>query len=836
MGLNRLAARTLAARPLRSFLTIVGVALGVGVLSASLTMGAGLDAAIDRTVRDLVGRADLRVSAFLELGLSDQTVDTIRATEGVAIAAPTVERRTFLAPITGRPVTGPVTVLGVDPGPYGQLHPMVLLAGAQLIRPNEASAIITETLASADGYVVGSEVTIHGVGAPAHLRVIGILAGAGPLAGSAGRTLIVPLEIARAVFGLAGVSRVDLGLESGVSSTVAAGYLADRLSAEPYVLASPADLAAGLRASTADFQATAALIAAIVLFVGAFLIINAMSMTVAERAREVGLLRAAGATRGQVVRFVLAGAAILGLLGSLLGVLMGAALGALVAGSIRSLTGFVASVDPVSNTSLVLAFAVGLGITVVAAIEPAIRAARISPVEALRAQLDLPAARRGRLGWLVVVFALVGIMALLVWPPAAGSVGVDRALAVYGTLLFATLGTPFILPPLARLVGWPLALVVRLEERLARGSLARDRSRAALTLGALVVGLSMVVALSWTAQAARERATAWLLDVVPGDELVTSIRAVAAGEGVEEALAAVPGVANVTPIGTFDLAVRGRRVDAAAIVGADFLHDGRLTFVAGDRAAALQELDGGGTVILPRAVAERLGLAVGDRITLALGGGSELELRISGVVERSIPSGGGEAILVGWPDASGPIGVAGADVFAVRFAPDAPSSAHAALAAVASGLALETNSLSQVQGAVSDALGRVFGLFDALALVAVFVAGIGILNTLAMGVLERTREIGVLRAIGMSRRQASRMLVVEGIVLGLVGTLLGALVGLAVGFILLALTGGFDTSMPLPWGSIGLAAALGLASSVIASYYPSRLASRVSIVRALQLD
>lgn len=835
MGLNRLAGRTLAARPLRSFLMILGVALGVGVLSASLTMGAGLDTAIDRTVRDLVGNADLRVSAFLERGLTDQTVDAIRDTEGVAIAAPTIERRTFLAPITGQPVNGAVTVLGVDPGPYGQLHPMVLVAGAPLVRPNETSAIITESLAT-DGYVIGSELTIQGVGAPAHLRVIGILAGSGPLAGSAGRTVIVPIDTARAVFGLSGISRVDVGLEPGASSTVVAGHFADRLTAEPYVLASPADLAASLRASTANFQATTALIAAVVLFVGAFLIINAMSMTVGERAREVGLLRAAGATRSQVVRFVLSGAVILGLLGSLLGIAFGAALGAIIAGSIRSLIGFTAPVDSVSNASLALAFIVGLGITVAAAIEPAIRTARISPVEAIRAQLDLPAVRRGRLRWLVVVFTAVGVMALLVWPPAAGAVGVDRALAVYGTLLVATLATPFMLPPLARLVGWPLAHVVRLEERLARGSLARDRSRAALTLGALVVGLSMIVALSWTAQAAHERASAWLVDVVPGDDVVTSIRPVAPDEGIREVLAAVPGVASVTPIGAFDLAIRGIRVDAAAIVGADFLSDGRLTFVGGDRTTALRALDLGGTAVLPAAAAERLGLGVGDTISLALGDGVTLDLKIGGVVEHSIPSGGGEAILLGWPDASGPIGVGGADAFAVRFAPGAPSSAHDALATVASSLALEANPLSRIQGAVSASLGRVFGLFDALALVAVLVAGLGILNTLAMGVLERVREIGVLRAIGMSRRQASRMVVVEGIVLGLVGTVLGALVGLAVGAILMVLTGDFDPSLPLPWGSIALAAALGLASSVIASYYPSRLASRVSIVRALKFN
>lgn len=835
MGLTSLAGRAVVARPLRSFLTILGVALGVGVLSASLTLGAGLDAAIERTVHDLVGNADLRVSSFLERGLSDATVNSIRTMDGVTVAAPTIERRTFLSTASGTS-GGAVTIIGIDPAPYLLLHPLQLVAGAPLARSDEASAIITERLAAADGYTIGSELTIQGVGAPARLRIVGIVEGAGPVADAAGRMVIIPVDVARDVFGLSGVTRVDVRLATGTTAEAAAALLADRITTEPYVLASPADLAAGLRASTADFQSTIAWLAAIVLFVGAFLIVNTISMTVGERAREVGLLRAAGATRSQIFQFVLAGAAMLGVIGSLAGLAIGGGLGLLMAGSIRALTGFSAQVDGLSAASLVLAFLVGLGVTVAGAIEPAIRASRISPIEALRARLDVPAARRGRLIWLTAVLGFVAILALLVWPPAAGTVGADRALAVYGVLLAATLATPFILPPLARFVGIPLRLVARLEEQLARGSLARDRSRATLTLGALVIGLSMVVALGWTAQAARERATAWLQDVVPGDEVVTSIRPVAAGEQARAVLEAVPGVQSVSPIATFDLAYRGVRVDAAAIVGGDFLQDGRLTFIEGDRSAALHALDAGGTVIIPSSTARRLSLHLGDLITLALGRGSTLDLRVDGVVERSIPSGGGEAILIGWPDASGPIGVTGADVFAVRFAPGAPASARTELEATARSLALEANPLDRIQGAVTEALGRVFGLFDALALIALLIAAFGIVNTLGMGVLERVHEIGVLRAVGMSRRQASRMVVTEALILGIVGTILGTVVGLLVGGVLLSLTGDFDISMALPWSSIGAAAVLGIASSVVASYYPSRLASQVSIVRALQFS
>ena len=835
MGLTSLAVRTLTARPLRSLLTILGVALGVGVLSASLTLGAGLESAINRTVKDLVGNADLRISSFLERGLSDTTVEAIRTMDGLAVASPIVERQTFLRAAPGKN-PGTVTVVGVDPETYPAVHPLDLVGGSLLVRLGERSAVITEELAASDGYGLGSEVTILGFGDPTHLRVVGIVAGAGPVSGAGGRTIIVPIDVAESAFALTDVTRVDVVLAAGTTSEVAATRLADIITTEPYVLATPADLAAGLRASTADFQATTAWLAAIVLFVGAFMIINTISMTVSERAREVGLLRVAGATRGQIFRFVLTGAAILGTIGSLLGLAMGAGLGALMANSIRALTGFSAHVDALSATSLVLAFLVGLGVTTAGAMEPAVRASRISPVEALRARFDVPAARRGRLLWLTAVLGFVALLALLVWPPSAGSVGADRAVVVYGVLLLATLATPLVLPPLARIIGLPISGVLRLEERLARGSMSRDRSRTALTLGALVIGLAMVVALGWTADAARHRATAWLADVVPGDEVLTSIRPVGLDEPVQPDLAALPGVRSVSPIATFDLAYRGVRVDAAAVVGADFLADGRLTFLSGDRATALGALDVGGAAVLPAAAAQRLDLQVGDPISLALGNGTTLTLRVAGIVERSLPSGGGEAILVGWPDASGPIGVAGADVFAVRFAPGATSADRSAVEALAAQYALEANSLTRIEGAVIDALGRVFGLFDAFSLVALLVAGLGIVNTLGMGVMERIRELGVLRAIGMTRRQASRMVVTEAIILGLVGSLLGILVGLGIGVILLLFSGDFDTSMALPWGSIAVAAVLGISSSIVASYYPAAVASRVSIIRSLKFS
>ena len=169
-----------------------------------------------------------------------------------------------------------------------------------------------------------------------------------------------------------------------------------------------------MRASTGDFAATTALIGAIALFAGAFLIFNTLSMTVVERVRELGLLRAAGASRGQLTSYILVQATAIGIVGSLLGVALGALLAAGIAAWVRTVGSVALGAPVVTVNDALAALAIGIVVTLAAAIEPARRAGRISPVEALKARLDLPTARRARLRWLIAVFALVGVAGLLI--------------------------------------------------------------------------------------------------------------------------------------------------------------------------------------------------------------------------------------------------------------------------------------------------------------------------------------------------------------------------------------------------------------------------------------
>jgi putative ABC transport system permease protein len=858
--LSSLAWRTLGSRKLRSFLTVAGIALGVAVLFASLSAGATMDAAVASAAADEMGHSDLRVQALEERGLSQATVDVITRSAGVSVAAPALERQTYFAArqsqTTSIGLPPPVTVLGIDPVREVELHDMPLASGRLLMAEDPGSALVAQTLAEQENLGVGDSISLNGTVAagPQTYKVVGIVDGNGPLPEAGGRLVFMPLASARALFGTDGVTRVDLGLAAGMSVDELVGQFDVTIKTEPYLISRTEDLAASLRSEMADFRGALLMVAAVVLFAGAFLIFNTLSMTVAELTREVGLLRAAGTTRSQVMNLILLQALALGVAGAVAGVAAGVGLAAWTLTWVRSAGPMAPAAPSLSVGSIALALIIGIAITLAASLEPAWRAGRIPPVEALQRGPAGVAAGAARLRWLLVVFGVLAAAALAIWPNGNAGTGPVNAdvisgslgpLVIYGLLLLAVLLLPRLLGPLGRVAGLPFRFF-RNEERLARSSLTRDRSRTALTVGALVVGLAMVVALGTAAQDVRKIGTNWLAETIPGSELLTSIRPVSTTDPIRGELAAVPGVKSVSPVGLFGVPFVSTsqggsrkeksvvRQEAAAIVGRDYLDDGRLNFTSGDRTAALAALDSGGAVVLPKSLADEAGIKVGDSVEFAIGL-STTPLRVSGIVAHSIPAQDQEAILVGWSDALSKFGVTGADFYAVRYVAGQESTARLALDKMATSYALVPNDLDRVSGTVGDALDRIFRLLDALALIAVLVAGLGMVNTFSMSVFERIREIGVLRATGMTSRQVWGMVVIEAGVLGVIGSIIGVAVGLVVGALLVAWSsGGFGLVFDPPWASIALAFCFGVLISIIASIYPAGLASRISIVRALQ--
>ena len=478
------------------------------------------------------------------------------------------------------------------------------------------------------------------------------------MTGAFGRTVVVPLADRAGRLRRDGRDPRRHRLAPALANPAAvSAALESRLKTEPYVLSSPRDLAAALRASTTDFQATTALIAAIALFAGAFLIFNTLSMTVTERIREVGLLRAAGARRGQVMSFMLTQALVLGVIGSLARPGPRRASWRSAWSPSCATVGSVTLDRPAVPLDAVAdrARSSGVGVTLAAALEPARRASR-DPAGRGAQGPARPARRAQRPA------ALAGRGVRRRRPrrrrrscrAPATAAGVVQALVVYAVLLVATLLIPFVLPAVARIAGAPFALLLRFEERLARSSVVRDRSRTALTLGGLTIGLAMIVALGGVGQHARAAAAGWIADVIPGELVADLDPADRRGRGRRgrprpAMCRASPGSARSPPSTSPST---GRGPMRPRWSAPTWPTTAGCKFIAGDREAALAALDDGGATIVPAGLAERLGLAVGQVLRVPTADGGLLDLRVAGIVERSIPGRTGESMLVGWSDAT----------------------------------------------------------------------------------------------------------------------------------------------------------------------------------------
>ncbi len=839
-ALNALARRSLFARPLRTVLTILGIGLGVGVLEAALLLEAGMGTAVQRAVDSSMGRAELRVAAVAETGLGVPTLDALRVTPGVVAVAPELERRTYPAPALGAGGALPqaVTVLGVDAAADSTIHERALQSGSPLTAASTDAALVSTRLAADDGLTVGGSVTLNGSGdvPPATFRIIGILAPGTETSDPAGRLVIVPLVRAQQLFGVTGVDRADLLLADGTTPAMVVAGLDRRLRAEPYTVATSADLVASLGGATSGLRTAIAMLAAVALFGGAFLTFNTVAMTVAERARDIGLLRAAGMMRRQVVTMILISSVHLGVAGVAAGLVVGVGLDALATVALSAAGLAAPPALELAAWPMVLGAVLGLAVVAAAAFEPALRASQIAPVEALAARLDQAALVRTRARWLPVVLAVVGVAGLSLWPGALSSTaGLLRPLGLYALLVVLALLVPFVTGVVSRVLSLLFRPFLPVEARLTRGLASRDRNRTSLTVAALAGALAVLVATGGVAATARQAGTTWLVEVIPGDELLASVRPVALDEPVLGDLRAAAGVVRLSPIGRFSIAAAGTRVDAAAVVGADLAADGRLVLVSGDRASALAALDASGAAIVPQSVADRMNLAVGSTLTAVTAAGA-VPLHVVGIAARTIPGQAAESVLVGWGDATSRFGALGADALAVRFAPSATSADRSAFNALAVGAAFQPQSLDEIAGTIGRTVDLLAGLFAAFALVALLVAGLAIVNTTAMNVAGRRRELALLRAAGLTSRQAWRLVVLEAAILGFDGALLGVIGGLAATGLLAAWGSGPAGSFAIPWLEAGLAAVVGVSLAVLAAAYPARVAARAPIVSALGLE
>lgn len=840
MRLSAIAWRGLVARPLRTALTAAGIALGVAVVVATLIANQASAEAVERAARELYGAADLRVRAFASEGFTPRTVAALRRLPGVVAAAPLSERRLTLSTEPG-PDEAVFTMLvfGVDPEAEAQVRPQDLVAGEPLSAPGAAEVLVPASFAADEGLSVGDMLLLIGRRPDVPpLRITGLLPDTGFGALSQGAVAVMGRETLDSAFDAAApIRNVDLDVELGSERQVEAAL--DASMTEPFVIETVADAQAQIGRAQGGFVGLAFLFGIIALLVGAFLVANTMSMTLRERMREIGLLRAAGMTARQGMALFGRQAVVIGLIGSLGGVLAGIVLAAVLIGFLRVTRSVLAEGLPVSLPIVLLAILLGMGVTLAGALIPAIAASRVSPLDALRPSRLAGEGMANRVRWLLGVEAVVLVAALILYPIDRGTVPIVSLVLGIVLLLGGAILVTLLLDPLSRIVGRPFELFFGAQGLLGRANLGRDRSRTGLTVGALVIALATVVALGAVAGSARATADRWVDSILPGGYAIRAPLPLDI-ETFRGTFEATSGTRIASPIIELPLVLsRGdepREVSVAGIDGTIFQDAGALIVTSGRRAAAFEALRVGGSVLVPEAVARRDAIVVGDVLPLGEPGGDAVPFTVAGIVAYSLPGRTGDgALLISATDARDLLGASSAALWAMIPQPGVTDAAYAsAVTQTAQQLAGEALTAPQLAADLSRSLDRLVGLFDVLALIGVVIAALGIVNALAMGVIERLREIAILRAHGMTASGVQAMVVAEGAIMGAVAGLAAAVIGLVVAWAMVSAgAGDFAAGLVVPWPLLLAVVLLGIGVAAGAAIYPARLAARTPLTASI---
>jgi putative ABC transport system permease protein len=584
--------------------------------------------------------------------------------------------------------------------------------------------------------------------------------------------------------------------------------------------------------------------AGVALLVGVFLIINTFSMLVAQRTREIGLMRALGASRSQVNRSVLLEAVLLGVFGSLLGIAAGVGLAVGLMQFMNSI-GMNLSTDDLTVTWVtpVVGFVLGVVVTVVAAYLPARRAGTVSPMAALRDAGTPADGRAGRVrAGIGVTLTLLGAAGLYAAAQAdkAGEGSVFLAAGVVLTLIGFVVVGPLLVSFVVKGLGAVVLRVFGPVGRMAERNALRNPRRTGATGSALMIGLALVACLSVAASSMVASANQELDKSVGADFTVRSSTGMPVLPQAQEALAKADGISHLTHYKLVDATVTapGGTPERRTLSATDpsYMQDLRRETVAGK----LSDAYAPGAMSVGDDYAAQRGVQVGDELTVAFPGGKSTRLKVAAITSDDVNVDKGAMYL--------DIATAAAHTPADRmpqdmalFAKAAEGQADRAYASLKAAVEKypqyrvlnSTDYKKDLKAQIDQLLNIIYGLLG----LAIIVAVLGVVNTLALSVVERTREIGLMRAIGLSRRQLRRMIRLESVVIALFGALLGLGLGLAWGTAaqkLLALEG--IGVLEIPWTTIVTVFLASAVVGLLAALVPAFRAGRMNVLNAIATE
>jgi putative ABC transport system permease protein len=837
--------RNVVANKLRLFLTVAAVTVGVAFVSGTFVLSDTMSRAFDQLFAGLTSGTDVVVrgqSAYAtgadtsaQLRPFDQAlVADVQRVPGVAAAEGGVTGFALILDQNGKPIQpGGAPTLGTNVGGDEQLAGAVgFRDGRAPTGPDEVA--IDAGSAAKVGYQIGNSVDIVFQDSSDTFTLVGIV-GFGTTDSLAGATVAgFDLPTAQQLLGKVGVvDEIGVRADDGVTAAQLRADIAAVLPADVEAVTGQQvveENSTAVSEGTAVFSQVLLIFAAVSVLVGSFVIWNTFSVLVAQRRREVALLRAVGATRRQVLTGIMAEAGLIGLVSAGVGLLAGVGL----AVGIRSLLKLIGIEVPTTSAAIeprtiVAALLVGVVVTMVAAFVPAWAASRLAPIEALHEAAPTAAgvgSRRRIAGWVVLAAGTAGLITCAV-------VGSQPALTAVATLIaFAGLITagPSLAEGMARLAdhgrpggGW----------RMASRNIARAPRRAAATALALTIGLTVVCAVAVTASSMKASVAD---SVTGGNRSDFALQAAGAGLGVSPAAAdLVRGLEDVDTVE--ELRYTGALVqgDSMIVVGVDPAGlDQVVDLGLGDGSlAAFQP----GTMLLRSVTAEALGLTVGDSVSITFPETGTHTVTLAGVFsndtlletdylihmvdfEANVTSRLDGSVLVTIHDGASPAAVERSLTQALTEYPNVTISDPAQLTADA-------------QASVDQML----GLVTALLLLAVVVAVLGIVNTLVLSVVERTRELGLLRAVGATRSQIRTLVRRESVLMSLLGAVTGIALGTVSGIALSrALLDQGVTRLAVPTVTLTVYLVIAALVGVLAAIGPARRASRVDVLRAVTTE
>ena len=844
----RIAWRSLVAHKLRSVLTVLAILLGVAMISGTYVFTDQIDTAFDEIFGEAYAATDVTITPQTSFasetygtltGLPEAMVADVRAVDGVK------EAYGYISGFGAIAIDGEVVETGGAPTLFFSYVPSELSATSYIegSPPDDPGELgVSEGMAQDEGLTVGSPVTVVTETGAYETTVSGILRFASESSLGGSILLNTTFEDGQAWFAMDGmVSEIDVSAAPGVSPDDLAARIRAALPANVDVKTgeqATADASQEISDAIGTFLNPVLLsLGGVAVLVGAFIIFNAFSMTVAQRRREFAMLRALGASRRQVLLSITGEALVMGVLASVIGLVVGL-------GFAAGLTALMKAVEvdiPVSGLvmrprTVIIGLVVGIGITLLSAVVPALRATRVPPVVALQEGATLPPSRYARFTpYAAAAVAVFGVLGVLNGMYGVGTT-TQRLLtmAAGAVLLFLSVAmvSRYFVAPVAGFIGWPLVRLAKTSGRLARDNTMRNPARTAATAAALMIGLGVVVFVAVFAQGLKSSFVDSFDEVVRADYVVSGKNYLPLPADTLTRVQAVPAVASAAAVDMQQVQVGGK--DLTLLYGVqpyDFSSVWAFDWLEGsDEVLASLASDG---AIVEEQTAQAQGLSVGEKIVVRTSEGTEARLEVLGTYRDPMMLPG---VTVGatvydelfshgqlWMVLAATGGESDAVTATIEGALSGVPTADVMTA---------TDYKDSVVGQVNQMLNLLYGLLAMSVIISLF----GIVNTLVLSVYERTREIGLLRAIGASRRQIRSSVRYESVITSVIGGVLGIVVGVVFAYVVTTRFGGMGIKFVVPGVQLVVFFVVAVVVGVVAAILPARRAARIDILQAIHYE